>query len=336
MPKTPVLMYHRFDAKPGDEPSEYKVSLDEFDAHLEALFNAGFTLVSLEEWLSGTWHIPAGRRPLVLTIDDLFYGDQISLDSDGQPADYSGIGRLWAFSQSHPAFGFAAALFYNFGDKPYANSHTGGTFSVVDGWRHDRAEAIAWGLEHGAVPMNHFYSHPYLNTLSPEEIEAQLVDNDMALRDALALIGRQDLEADLPNILALPYVVWPETEAGKDVLFDYVSPEGLPVAGIVEGDYAGSARFLPAPFSPEFDWKHIPRLVTNQAAIDILLGRLDEIPTVSYCNLGNFALDPDLDPEQLSKAILSVIGTGKCHEGIYQVENFAFRAADGEAVQIAP
>ncbi len=336
MPKAPVLMYHRFDAQPGDKTSEYKVSLDEFDEHLNALFNAGFSLVSLEDWLSGTWHVPAGRRPLILTIDDLFYGDQISLDENGQPAEYSGIGRLWAFSQTHPAFGFAAALFYNFGDKPYANAHAGGTFSVIDGWRHDRAEAIAWCIEHDAIPMNHFFSHPYLNTLTPEEIEAQLVDNDRALREALALVGREDLAASLPNILALPYVIWPESDAGKAVLFDYVSPEGLPVAGIVEGDYAGSAKFLAAPFSPDFDWKHIPRLVTNQTAIDILLGRLDEIPTVSYCNLGSFTLNPELDPTQVTEAILSKISTGKCPEGVYQVENLAFQVRDGKITQFTP
>ncbi len=336
MPKAPVLMYHRFDAQPGDKSSEYKVSLDEFDDHLAALYHAGFSLVSLEDWLNGTWQVPAGRRPLILTIDDLFYGDQISLDANGDPADYSGIGRLWAFYQFHPEFGFAAALFFNFGDKPYANNHSGGIFSVVDGWRHDRAEAIAWGIEHGAMPMNHFYTHPYLNTLTPEEIQAQLVDNDQALRDALALIGREDLVQDLPNILALPYVIWPETDAGKAVIFDYVSPEGKPVAGIVEGDYAGSAKFLPAIFSPDFDWKHIPRLVTNTTAIEILLNRLDELPKASFCRLGSFALDPELDPAQVSDAIQSSVGAGKCPEGVYRVENLAFQIQDGFITQLTP
>lgn len=336
MPKAPVLMYHHFDAQPGDQFSENKISLDEFDDHLNALYDAGFSLVSLEDWLAGTWKVPAGRRPLILSIDDLFFGDQLSLDDNGNPADYSGIGRLWSFSQFHPDFGFAAALFYNFGDKPYENNLSGGTFSVVDGWRRDRARAITWGIEHGAMPMNHFYTHPFLDTLTPEEIQAQLVDNDQALRDALALIGREDLAEVLPNILALPYLIWPETDAGKAVLFDYVSPEGKPVAGIVEGAYAGSAEFLPATFSSEFDWKHIPRLITDTAAIKILLDRLDELPTAEYCRLGSFALNPELDSEEVSEAILSKINSGKCPEGVYQVEDLAFQVRDGIITQFTP
>jgi len=225
MPQVPILMYHRFDPH---ATYNYTTSLSDFDGHLSTLYEAGFSLVALDDWLQGKIHLQEGRRPLIITIDDLFYADQLSLDENGQPASYSGVGRLWQFSQEHPDFNFHTSLFYNFGDKGYANMYQNGVFLVQDGWRQSRAEAIAWGIQHGAIPMNHFYDHPFLNQLSPAEIQWQLEENDRALREALALVGKEKYADRLPNILALPYVVWPATEAGKQILYDYISPEGTP------------------------------------------------------------------------------------------------------------
>jgi hypothetical protein len=224
LPKAPVLMYHRFNPQPGASSYRYTTSLADFERQLIALYDAGFSLVSLTDWLQGNIHLQEGRRPLIITIDDLFYADQISLTEDGNPAPYSGVGLLWDFAQEHPEFNFTVALFYNLGDKGYANHYQNGIFTIQDGWRQARAEAIAWSLDNGAIPLNHFYEHPYLNQLSPPEILWQLEENDKALRTALVLAGREDLIKSLPNILALPYVVWPETEEGDQVLFQLRQP----------------------------------------------------------------------------------------------------------------
>ena len=144
MPEAPVLMYHRFNPKHGSRSEQYKVSLSDLDSQLEALYHAGYSLVPLDDWLRGEIILPEGRKPLIITIDDLFYADQISLDANGDPAPYSGIGRIWQFYQEHPDFNFHLALFYNFGDKGYPNRYENGSFYFVKGWEKDRAEAIAW------------------------------------------------------------------------------------------------------------------------------------------------------------------------------------------------
>lgn len=336
LPQAPVLMYHRFNPQPGASSSRYVTSLSDFEQQLIALNKAGFSLVSLQDWLRGNIHLQEGRRPLIMTIDDLYYGDQLSLDNQGIPARYSGVGLLWHFSQANPDFNFEAALFYNMGDKGYANHYENGVFSLRDGWRQARAEVIAWGIENGAMPLNHFYEHPFLNRLSPQEIHWQMAQNDESLREALALIGREDLSKHLPNILALPYVVWPATEEGNQVLYNYVNPEGAPVAAIVEGDYAGGARFLQAPFSHEFNRWHVPRISVSSLAIEMIIDRADQIPTAQNCHLGEFWDNPYLMPETIAGAILNQVNAGKCPLGYYIVHQFVFLVQADGIIQFSP
>jgi hypothetical protein len=336
LPRAPVLMYHRFNPQPGARSYRYTTSLADFDQQLHALYEAGFSLVSLSDWLRGNIHLQAGRRPLIITIDDLFYGDQISLDDQGQPARYSGVGHLWHFSEDHPDFNFEVALFYNMGDKGYANHYESGSFYVRDGWRQARAEVIVWCIENGAMPLNHFYEHPFLNQISPSQIQWQMEENDKALREALALVGREDLNKKLPNILALPYVVWPDTEEGKQVLYNYVNPEGAPVAAIIEGDYAGGAKYFQAPFSHEFNRWHVPRISVSSQSIATIIEQADQIPTAANCSLGEFRGNPHILPDVISGAILNQINSGACPYGYYVVNQFAFYVQEDVIIQYAP
>lgn len=335
-PQAPVLMYHRFDPLPGASSYSFTTSLTDFEGHLAALYDAGYSLVPLEDWLRGEIHVPPGRRPLIITLDDLFYGDQLALDKNGQPALYSGIGRLWKFHQELPDFGFSAALFFNFGDKAYANDYTNGVLSVQDGWRQNRAEAIAWGIRHGATPMNHFYSHPFLDTLTPTEIQWELAENDRALREALSLVGEEDLSKNLPNILALPYVVWPATDAGKQVLWDYRSPEGAPVSAIVEGDYATNARLFPAAFAEDYDPWHVPRINASWDAIRLITELAIDLPQAQTCDLGSLPLTAHQDPGLLAEAISEKINLQACPEGYYIIGQLTFEARSNSILQLSP
>lgn len=336
LPQVPVLMYHRFNPVPGTWSSRYTTNLADFEYQLKSLHEAGFSLISIEDWLIGNINVPEGRRPLIITIDDLFYGDQISLNANGEPARYSGVGFLWHFSQAHPDFNFEVALFYNMGDKGYANHYENGVFSFRDGWRQSRAEVIAWSVENGAMPLNHFYEHPFLNQLNPTQIHWQIEQNDLALREALRMAGREDLINKLPNILALPYVVWPATEAGKQVLFDYVNPEGIPVAAIMEGDYAGGVKYLPSPFSPEFNRWRVPRVSASSQSIAGIVNEKDRFPTASSCPLGEFWDNPHMLPDVLAEAILSQIHAGICPHGVYLVKGYVFIAHHDVVLQFTP
>lgn len=335
-PVVPVLMYHRFIPADKKAPNIYTTPLDVFADHLQQLYAADFYLVALEDWLTGNITLPAGKRPLIITLDDLYYGDQLLLDDSGTPSTASGIGVLWDFYQQHPDFGFHASLFYNFGDKYYANQFVDGEYRVDAGYETDLAKAIAWGIENGAVPYNHFYAHPFLNKLNPDEILAALQQNDAALREALSRINREDLFSQLSNLIALPYVIWPADEAGVRVLTDYISPEGKPTLGVVEADYLDSVRLLPAPFSTHYNRWHIPRILAADETIEMLLARLDEIPTAQqHCKLPALPAELAHDAAAIGALIVDAVKHGQCPAGIYAV-NGLFFSIDAASFAIIP
>ncbi|KUK97566.1 MAG: Putative xylanase/chitin deacetylase [Anaerolineaceae bacterium 46_22] len=335
LPMAPMVMYHRF--IPGGARSEkYKVSLSDLDRHLQGFYDAGYSLVALEDWLRGDMDLPEGRRPLIITIDDLFYADQIFLDDEGQAAPYSGIGRIWQFYQEHPDFNFHLALFYNMGDKGYANRYVNGSFYIESGWQEERAKAIAWCIENGALPYNHFFNHPNLSQLTPDQILWQLEENEAALREALSLVGKPELAKSSDNILALPYVIWPETDAGKQVLFDYQSPEGKPVAAILEANDGAHVRPILPPFSKSYDPHHVKRLNAVQEAIDAIIQKAGEIPTAAHCDLGEIPVDALENPFQMKQAILKQIRQGNCTNGYYTLGQFAFYVEEENVIQLSP
>ena len=147
--QVPILIYHRFVGDDALETStSTKMRYSDFKAQLQSLYDNGYSLVSLQDWMDGTFDVPIGRKPLIITLDDLWFADQLFLEDDGTPSIYSGIGILWAFSQEHPDFGFSAAGFSNMGDKKTADKHVEDYFFISDGdvWMDRLGLTMAWPL----------------------------------------------------------------------------------------------------------------------------------------------------------------------------------------------
>jgi hypothetical protein len=312
-PRAPILVYHRFLPDRYEYSTKVKMRLGDFKAHLEALYDNGYSLVSLGQWLDGHLVVPEGRRPLVLTIDDAFFEDQISLTEDGNPNPESGLGILWQFYQEHSDFGFHVALFPNLGDKLYP------------GGEEELARVIAWCIDHGAIPYNHFYTHPRLDLTELRWIQWEAEKNDLYLRELLCSISREDLIPQLGNILALPYGVWPDHPAAKQALLTYVSPEGKSLQAILEVDFAVRARYLLPPYSPDFDPWHVPRIVGTQEAIELLASEKDSFPTAQKCPIGPVKLDDLMNRSIIEKLILMELNKGACEEGDYLLMDVIYR-----------
>lgn len=325
-PQVPVLLYHRFLPINATNESPTKMMLSTFRDELQALYDAGFTLVPLASWVQGDLRLAPGRRPLILTMDDLFFADQIFLEADGTPSQRSGLGVLWQFSQEHPDFGFSAALFYNLGDKLYGNKQYKDWFRVSNGWEDALARVIAWCIEHNAMPYNHFYTHPRLAKMEPPDVILQLKRNEVRLQKLLELIGRDDLVPRPENIIALPYGAWPDSRGSRQAIADYRSIQGQPVLGILEADPHYEQRFImPAPYTNDFSPLHIPRMSGRMAVIQQIIKNVDKYPAAQQCTL-TLSQDGAIQVFGLAEAIRDAVSSGRCPSGVYAAEGWLFRA----------
>jgi hypothetical protein len=311
-PMVAALTYHQFMPDWAEYSTAVKTRYEDVRLHFQSLYDAGYSLVALEDWINGEIEIPLGRRPLIVTLDDLFFNNQLTLLEDGTPSQETGIGIMWAFGQEHPDFGFHLALFATLGDKLYANPD-------YPDWQEKLAKAIAWSMDNGAKVYNHTYQHVSLDLTKPNDIVTQLERNDTYLRELLTLIEREDLIPQLGNIIALPYGRWPATPLGMDKLLGYATPEGKPVQAIMEIDYVYRPKFILAPYREAFDILHLPRIVATQGAIDYLIENRDQFPARGECTMTGLDQNQVSDPEYLKIQIEEQLQAGLCTPGVYMI-----------------
>jgi hypothetical protein len=332
--QAPILLYHRW-ANDSRENDSTHVTYSTFKAQLQKLYDAGFSLVSLSSWLDGTFTVPAGRKPLVFTVDDGWFSDQLYINDDGTPSEYSGLGLLYQFSKDHPDFGFAASINVNMGDKDYGDLRAGDWFfvSAGDAWKTKLANTMVWAIENNIEIFNHTYTHADLSITDPQNIEYQLKMNDQTERNFLALVNRSDLDTKLGNVIALPFGNWPSTPSGMDVLKNYLNPEGKPVSAIEEAYNADEAVLTPSVFSANFDRMNLQRITATDYSINWVVSKKDEVPTVQKCQLGPTSAAQANDPSNLQALISSAVQNQTCPEGIYHANGLIFMAKNGIVTQ---
>jgi len=335
-PQVPILIYHRFVPDYEDKTPTTKIRFSDFKRQLQQLYDNGFSLIPLTSWLDGTFVVPEGRRPLILTMDDFWSADQVYIDDDGTPSPYSGIGILWRFSKDHPDFGFSVSGFSNMGDKFFADTVLTSEQRFIRNsednsniWRDKLSEAMVWSIENGVDPYNHTYTHVQLDKTSPQDIQYQLADNDRVTRYFLTRVNRDDLIPRLGNIISLPFGIWPATYSGIQVLKNYKNPEGLPVSAIMEAYNLDEAQLTPSVFSSKFDRYKIQRITSSDSMIQFIIDHKDEIPAAQGCKVGPIEEVKATDMDALKTAILASISTGTCPEGIYNINGVVFIAKNG-------
>lgn len=332
----PILIYHQF-VPDYMNTDATQMRLSEFREELQAFYDNGFSLIPLKDWLEGDFIIPEGRKPLVITLDDLWFGNQIFIRDDGTPSPNSGIGVLWQFSQENPDFGFHAALFAINGDKYYPEREVGDVFYAADNvdffsksWHTKLGNTIAWAMENGLEVYNHTFSH-YWNW--PQRSNAEILDelkkNDYWLRQFLTESGNEQLIEQLDNVIALPEGKWPESESGKQVVLNYKNTEGDPLLAVVEAYNMDSAQLTPSRFSDGFDPYKIVRITASKYMVDFIIQNKDAVPTVQKCSIGPLDESQATNPEIIQAGILNAISSSSCPSGVYTVNGIQFIARDG-------
>jgi hypothetical protein len=316
-PVTPILLYHRFKDNKPSTPNI--ISRVDFLEELEMLYENGFVTISLERWVAGDLRVPEGKRPLVLSMDDLFYRNQIVLTDEGTPSEQTGLGVSWKFFQEHPDFGFHWALFSNLGDKPFGV----GTQAEQD---IQLANVIVWCLENDAMVYNHTYRHSRLNRTNGLGVTSELKLNDIDLQRLLTLVNRQDLISKPGNLFAVPAGQWPRSAEALNALYGYKNPEGIPLQAIFDVDFITRPNFMKAPYAKKFDRWKLPRMVASLTAVNYLRNNKDMVPAAYQCEVGPLDKSRSGNVNYMSKQVLNMVQSGQCLKGVYAMENFVFRA----------
>lgn len=250
-----VLMYHRFDAKPGD----WNRTPADFRRDLETLHREGYRLLSLRDLLSGRITTPRGYTPVVLTFDDGARSQFNYLEQDGQLVvdPDSAVGILETFAKAHPDMGLAGTFYLNadpFGQPKLAQAKLA----------HLTAEGFALG--------NHTVYHTNLRRATAEE-------GRKALAGLVALVGRMLPGYDL-DTLALPFGALPhdETVAAAGT-YDGVSYQHRAVLLV-------GANPAPSPYTAAFAPLRLPRVQASETELGRWLAYFKAHPDARFVSDG--------------------------------------------------
>jgi peptidoglycan/xylan/chitin deacetylase (PgdA/CDA1 family) len=170
----PILMYHDLEA--DDSRTEFSISIDQFESHLDWLRNHGFTTIGFNGLLAALEGHPLPSKPAMITFDD----------------GYESFRRLAvpALAARH----MTATVFIVAGEIGGFNrwdSSTGGPERALMDEQGIR-EVLGAGIEVGS----HGWNHRDLTRCSPPELEAEIVRSRHALRDRFG---------DVAEVFAYPY-----------------------------------------------------------------------------------------------------------------------------------
>lgn len=157
--KIMVVMFHNFieSYKSGDK--EWTTTFDNFRKLLETLYDKGYRLISMRDYLDNNIAVPAGCIPMVFTFDDGTSGQFNLVREEGRlmTNKKSAVGVMEEFNSIHPDFGLKGVFYVNL---------SLGTFQGEGTLSERLNHLIGLGFEIG----NHTMSHVHLNEIKSAEV----------------------------------------------------------------------------------------------------------------------------------------------------------------------
>lgn len=269
----PVLEYHHF----GETPEQFVRTPDQFRADLQWLYEHGFYVISLHDFLANRIQAPAGKRPVILTFDDSpasqfrlipLANGQLAVDPN------CAIGIMETFFAAHPDFG------------------RGGHFAVLPNDLFDWTPTVAeeeqtawapmklqWLLEHGYEIGNHTIDHANLSTLDADQVKYQLAEANLGIR---AVAPSADVQ-----VITLPYGMFPigPSGGGDDTLFrgfDYKGEHFVWTSALLVG-----ANPTVVPYSNQYDPYAVARIQAFDDELNKWFGVFESDPGILYVSDGN-------------------------------------------------
>lgn len=259
-----ILMYHGI----GDEEAEWVRTADNFRKDLQVLYDKGYRLISLKDYIENNIKVEAGYTPFVLTFDDGLQNSFNIIEENGEKKidPNCAVGIIEEFKKAHPDFGVGGSFFV-FYPLPFRQKEL-------------IKEKYEFLIEHGYDIGNHAYTHENLGKLSVEDVQKALGKNVKLTQEYLP---GYDVYG-----LALPYGI---------------GPKGDNYRYAVEGEYEGTkynhravllvgSNPAPSPASVKFNPAKLPRVRAsemNTAGTGIYdwLEHFDKKPEKRYISDGN-------------------------------------------------
>ncbi len=175
----------------GTEDSRWDNALSTFEAQLRELYDRGYRPISVEEFATGRFDIPAGTSPVLLTFDDS-YRQHFHFAEDGStPHPDSAVGILEQMARDHPDWR-ARAVFSFYWPVPFRDTDR----EVIE-------HKLRYLVEHGFDLANHTYNHDDLSEMTDEEVQANLARAEAELADVVGPDHRV-------RAMTLTQGIWPQ------------------------------------------------------------------------------------------------------------------------------
>ncbi len=256
-----ILEYHKIDRP----ENRWTRTPENFRRDLQRLWERGYRLVALNDYLDGKISLPAGTTPVILTFDDSSPGQFRYLERQGELVidPDCAIGIIEAFARAHPEFGRAATFYVLPGADPPNR-----LFNQPDLVTRKLTYLAANGYEIG----NHTLWHANLSKYPESVVRSQIAT------------AQEWVQRHVPGYrmrtLALPMGAYPKqiawAERGGTNGTAYRNDAILMVAG-------GAA---PSPFSKSFDRAHLPRIQAVEHDLEYWLTYFERNPGERYVSDG--------------------------------------------------
>ncbi len=280
-----IIMYHGITE--DEPPTSYQRSQADFKADLLALYERGYRLVSVSDIALGKIDIPRGYSPVAITFDDGLASEFSLVETEeGLVCDpNSGIGILDEFCRVYPDFGKGATLYVN--KNPFPGEGT-------------MTERFSYLLENGHDIGNHSATHPQMNKLGANEIQAEYAEIDRFIQENA--LGYAPLGIAYPYgsrpIEELRYLQQSGQSDGHSYEYFY---------GLAVGQNGNSAAF----YHTRFDPMNLPRVrASDDDPTDLwaMIRQMDERPELRYISDGdiNTLTIPAGFEEVLNREVLDI------------------------------
>jgi peptidoglycan/xylan/chitin deacetylase (PgdA/CDA1 family) len=256
-----ILEYHKIDRP----ENRWTRTPENFRRDLQRLWERGYRLVKLGDFLDGKIVLPRGATPVILTFDDSSPGQFRYVERQGEWVidPECAVGIIEAFARAHPEFGRAATFYVLPGADPPNRLFNQPALAT---------RKLAYLAANGYEIGNHTLWHATLSRYPESVVRSQIATAQEWIQ--------QHVPGYRPRTLALPMGAYPRqtrwAEAGRVNGTTYHHDAILMVAG-------GAA---PSPFAKGFDPYHLPRIQALERELDGWLTYFDRHPDERYVSDG--------------------------------------------------